>query len=180
MKKFIMGLVLGVLIMSIIPVKAAIEEYICHKADYKVMVNGTEYANSDLPILNYKGNTYVPFKSTLEAAGLNVNWNAKLGQAEVASPTTTNLKSTPSLPSKIFAPDGIQANFYNGKYYIFFSTFTSKYYDDKKYSVINYRNKDVCYITKNQIKIIDNIPLDKKIRAFTYECYINDILPLLN
>jgi hypothetical protein len=83
MKKFIMGFLTAALLFTAIPVGAAIEEYICYRADYKVMVNGTEYISDDLPILNYKGSTYAPFRSILEAAGLNVNWNAELRQAEV-------------------------------------------------------------------------------------------------
>lgn len=83
MKKFIMGFLTAALLFTAIPIGAAIEEYICYKADYKVMVTGTEYINEDLPILNYKGNTYAPFRSILEAAGLNVHWNTELKQAEV-------------------------------------------------------------------------------------------------
>lgn len=83
MRKFFLGLIVGALIFSIIPVYAAIEEYICYKADYKVVVRGIVYSDPELPILNYKGNTYVPMRGILEAAGLSVNWNAELGQAEV-------------------------------------------------------------------------------------------------
>jgi hypothetical protein len=86
MKKFVLGFIIGALLFSILPVSAAIQEYICYKADYKVFVNGVEYTNEDLPVLNYKGNTYAPFRSILEAAGLVVNWNAKLKQAEVTTP----------------------------------------------------------------------------------------------
>ncbi len=83
MKKFVTGFIIGALLFGIIPTNAAIQEYILYKADYKVVINGIEYVNEELPILNYKGSTYAPFRSILEAAGLNVNWNAELGQAEV-------------------------------------------------------------------------------------------------
>lgn len=86
MKKFVLGFIVGALLFTALPIGAAIEEYICYKADYKVMVNGVEYISEDLPILNYKGYTYAPFRSILEAAGLNVNWNAELRQAEVTLP----------------------------------------------------------------------------------------------
>lgn len=88
MKKFILGVIVGAMLFSIIPISATIEEYICYKADYKVMINGEEYISEDLPVLNYKGNTYAPFRSILEKAGLEVAWNAELGQAEVSSPTS--------------------------------------------------------------------------------------------
>lgn len=86
MKKFVLGFIVGALLFTALPIGAAIEEYICYKSDYKVMVNGVEYISEDLPILNYKGYTYAPFRSILEAAGLNVNWNAELRQAEVTLP----------------------------------------------------------------------------------------------
>ncbi|MDF2889798.1 MAG: hypothetical protein K0R80_165 [Clostridia bacterium] len=84
-KHFVIGFLVGAMLFSIIPASAAIEEFLCYKADYKVMVNGSEYISEELPILNYKGNTYAPFRGILEKAGLNVNWNAELGQAEVTS-----------------------------------------------------------------------------------------------
>jgi hypothetical protein len=89
-KQFVIGFLVGAILFSIAPVSAAIEEFICYKADYKVTINGSEFISEDLPILNYKGNTYAPFRPILEKAGLNVNWNAELGQAEVTS-TTTNI-----------------------------------------------------------------------------------------
>jgi hypothetical protein len=82
-KHFVIGFLVGAILFSIAPVSAAIEEFLCYKADYKVMINGSEYISKDLPILNYKGNTYAPFRPILEKAGLSVNWNAELGQAEV-------------------------------------------------------------------------------------------------
>jgi hypothetical protein len=89
-KQFVLGFLVGAMLFSIIPISATIEEYICYKADYKVMINGEEYISEDLPVLNYKGNTYAPFRSILEKAGLNVAWNAELNQAEVTSnPTST-------------------------------------------------------------------------------------------
>ena len=86
MKKFITGFLTAALLFTALPIGAAIEEYICYRADYKVMVNGEQYISEDLPILNYKGSTYAPFRSILEAAGLAVEWDAELNQAEVTAP----------------------------------------------------------------------------------------------
>ena len=93
MKKFVLGFLAAALLFTAIPVGAAIEEFICHRADYRVMVNGEQYISEDLPILNYKGSTYAPFRSVLEAAGLDVNWNAELGIAEVTTPTEKEVKA---------------------------------------------------------------------------------------
>jgi hypothetical protein len=86
-KQLIIGLIIGFIVASILPVGAAIQEYICYKADYRVMINDVEFVSPDLPILSYKGNTYAPIRPMLEAAGLNINWNAELGQAEITPKT---------------------------------------------------------------------------------------------
>lgn len=90
MKKYMAGLLTGILLMSILPVYAAIEEFVLYKADYKLVINEAEYADAELPLLNYKGYTYAPVRSVFDAAGLNISWNADLGQAEV----TTNPEGT--------------------------------------------------------------------------------------
>ena len=87
-KQFFVGFIMAAIIFSTIPIKAAIDEYICSKANYKVMINGTEFNASDYPILNYNGSTYAPFRAMLEAAGMSVNWNAQLGQASVTNNST--------------------------------------------------------------------------------------------
>ena len=53
------------------PVK---NDYTLSKANYKVIINGKEYTDENLPILNYEGQTYAPMRSMLEAAGLKVDF----------------------------------------------------------------------------------------------------------
>jgi hypothetical protein len=98
MKKFLSGIIIGALLMSAIPISAAIEEYILYKADYSLLINGTEYADTELPLLNYKGYTYAPVRSVFKAAGLNVEWNAELNQASVSAPTSTTEPTATGTP----------------------------------------------------------------------------------
>jgi hypothetical protein len=113
MKKFISGFIVGALLFCFIPIQAAIEEYICYKADYKVVINSKQYVDADHPILNYKGSTYAPLRPMLEFAGLDVNWNAELGQAEVTAgkitptPAPTPEPSPTSIPSPTPASSGL-------------------------------------------------------------------------
>jgi hypothetical protein len=86
-KHLFLGFVIGAVIFSAIPIKAAIEEYVLYKADYKIMVDGNEYADQELPILNYKGNTYIPLRKVSDLLGVKLNWNAELGQAEITKTT---------------------------------------------------------------------------------------------
>jgi hypothetical protein len=39
---FLIGFLLGAVIFNVTPIKAALEEYICYKAEYKVIINGKE------------------------------------------------------------------------------------------------------------------------------------------
>ncbi|WP_373000730.1 hypothetical protein [Lutispora sp.] len=96
MKKFILGVLVGGIIFGSIPLAASIEEYICHKADYKLIIYGQEYNDPELPLMTYKGHTIGSVRKILEAAGLNVEWNAELGQAEVSGlkNETNNLSLT--------------------------------------------------------------------------------------
>lgn len=89
MKKTILAFLLGALLFSAMPIKAAIEEYILYQADYKLMINGQQYSDPDLPLLNYKGFTYAPVRTVFTTAGMNINWNSVSGQAEVNTPETT-------------------------------------------------------------------------------------------
>ena len=59
MKKFFLGLLIGIFVTAVIPVGAAVEEYICKKPQYKVMIDGKEYSNDEQPILNYNGRTFL-------------------------------------------------------------------------------------------------------------------------
>jgi hypothetical protein len=95
MKKLFQGIIIGfmacALLIGFTPIRAAIEEYICYKADYKLIINGQEFNDPDIPLLNYKGNTLAPVKKVFEAAGISVTWNAELGQAEATSNTTASV-----------------------------------------------------------------------------------------
>jgi hypothetical protein len=134
-KHLFLGFVIGAVIFSTIPIKAAIEEYVLYKADYKIMVDGNEYADQELPILNYKGNTYIPLRKVSDLLGVKLNWNAELGQAEITKSSseqgvntmaTTNIDLTKWISLRDFArtyPDAynkyiraIQDQFRNSEY----------------------------------------------------------------
>lgn len=195
MKKLALGFLVGALLFSIMPVKAAIEEYICYKADYKVVVNGVEYTNSDLPILNYKGNTYAPFRSILEAAGLTVNWNAESGQAEVIDPSSqsSNVQSGGGEGETVAdtqtitqTPDGLRTIFRNDKvvdgklvadnsYYVSLDDIYMKY-KDKGFSM-DFNSPTTFNLIKSDEVVIENIPRDGFVVGYDY--YVDSMLSLL-
>lgn len=84
MKKFICGLLTGVLICG---TAAFAANYEAVTAGFKVLVNGKEFT-SDPPALVVEGRTYLPLRAIGDALGVPVNWNDELGQAEVGTVTS--------------------------------------------------------------------------------------------
>ena len=64
------------------------KEYKLHKADYKIMIDGIEFIDAELPILNYTGSTYIPLRKVADLLGVTLTWNAELNRAEIARPST--------------------------------------------------------------------------------------------
>ncbi|RKL63009.1 hypothetical protein DXT63_08415 [Thermoanaerobacteraceae bacterium SP2] len=72
MKKFIIILVISLLLITS-SVSAAVEQFILTRSPFPIIVNG-QALKSDLPVLNYKGNTYIPLKKVGEALGVPVEF----------------------------------------------------------------------------------------------------------
>jgi hypothetical protein len=126
MKRFVLGFIIGAVLFSVLPIKAAIEEFICYKADYRVIINGEEYTHPDLPILNYQGNTYVPFRSALEQAGLIIDWDTQSREARVTLPEGGDYTLDKSiLPDA--TQDGMTGITYNDKFYVDVDSLMEKY-----------------------------------------------------
>jgi hypothetical protein len=185
-KQFIVGFLVGAMLFSIAPVSAAIEEFICYRADYKVMIDGVEYTHPDLPILTYKGNTYAPFRSVLEKAGLNVNWNAELRQAEVTSnPTSAQINNegeVVDMPGATITqtPDGItQIDTWEGKQYIGILYIRNKV-REKGYD-LSKMNDGSWQLIKGDSVILSNIPTTMTFgyNSVEYNYYVDTMLPLM-
>ena len=97
MKKFIVGVITGILLSSSIAFAAT---YVANTASFKVLVNGEEFV-SDPPALVVEGRTYLPLRAIGDALGVPVNWNEELRQAEVGS------MPEGSIPHYLGAPDSI-------------------------------------------------------------------------
>lgn len=199
-KQLIIGFIIGAIMFSLAPVSAAIEEFILYKADYKLVINGVEYNDPELPLMSYKGYTVGSVRKILEAAGVPITWNAELGQAEVTTPQVQSIiesevMTLPEIPTEQITqtPDGItQIDTWEGKQYIGFiyirNKIKEKGYDFVKVrsvtslSPIPYGTHDADWkITKNEEVILDNIPTIFMYGAGEVEInyYINTILPLI-
>lgn len=175
MKKFFLGFIIGALMFALLPAGAAIQEYICYKVDYKVMINGLEYTDPELPVLNYKGHTYAPFRSILSAAGLDIYWNSELKQAEVTQKESEGNTMNITVDSlKIYTIDGVE--YIRGK----------DIYDKYNYSLqlvtTTSGDKIFNFVNKDGKIIIENVPIIvyQGISYIETAYYLNIILPLIN
>ncbi|MDD4779020.1 MAG: stalk domain-containing protein [Tissierellia bacterium] len=89
-KQTIIAFLLGAFLFNLNPIYAAIEEYVLYKVDYNIVVNNSIYENTEYPILNYKGTTYVPLKVMSDILNIPTTWNAEFRQVEITTNTTKN------------------------------------------------------------------------------------------
>ena len=52
-------------------------------AEHKIVVNGVEYTDTEYPILNYNGTTYVPLRAVGKLLGNEPRWNEEKRQVEL-------------------------------------------------------------------------------------------------
>lgn len=110
-----------------VPVQAA-ETYKLSAANYKVIINGSEYQDANLPILNYQGRTYAPMRSMLEAAGCEVDFSN--GAATVQSggtPVISNSSASQTVNKEYILTKANYKVVINGKDY-----------QDDSFPILNY------------------------------------------
>lgn len=84
MKKFVSGLIIGILLTLSITTFAAVELEIIPNP-YKVLIDGK---TADVHGYNINGSTYLKLTDFVEA-GLGVNFNKDTNQIEISTPSTT-------------------------------------------------------------------------------------------
>jgi hypothetical protein len=180
-KQFIIGLTLGSLIFTAIPVGAAVQEFILYKSECKLInSNGEEYSDKDYPVLMYKGRNYVPIGAIAPFLGVDFTWEGKtktatfnVSQAKIIDTKNLITNSTNSISQTDFNTlnyDGIEyisivdiANKYN-------NTYVFTYKKDTNITILS--NKDTILL-EMPTKIINNLG------CINYDYFSNTVLPLL-
>ncbi|WP_336785870.1 stalk domain-containing protein [Paenibacillus sp. MMO-177] len=67
-----------------------------------IIVDNQKYSKTDLPILSYKDNTYVPLREVGNLLGANVKWNSSKKQIEINSDTFLLNESEYGMPENEF------------------------------------------------------------------------------
>ena len=91
MKKFVSGLLIGILITLSITTFAAVELKIMPNP-YDVLINGDK---ADVTGYNISGSTYLKL-TDFKQAGLDVNFNKDKKQIEIATPSSTSESTEPA------------------------------------------------------------------------------------
>lgn len=86
MKRNIKWIFIGMIISTIINlgIGHAEELFSLSKSDYPIIVDGKQL-ESDLPVLNYNGNTYLPLRKVAEATGVKIEWFEELKRIGITS-----------------------------------------------------------------------------------------------
>ena len=157
MKKFIIGIIIGVIIASSFAIAAS---YVAEPASFKVLVNGKEFT-SEPPVMVINGSTYLPLRAMGDALGVPVNWNSELRQAEVGN--------TPTKFNKFDVDNFINGEIWNNGFWFIREYITGgleEYYMDMYISTFASSADEKIDINKIIKRVIDTKP--------TVELYNNE------
>lgn len=102
-KQLIIGFILGALLFTIVPVGATVQDYLLKKSTAKLMVDGNEFLNKELPVLNYQGYNYIPaatFREICDTIDVEFEWVGEKNEIQIDTrkdSTKTNISQQPSI-----------------------------------------------------------------------------------
>lgn len=92
MKKYLIGFIIGVcLTLATSAFAEQAKQFVLTLAEYPIFVNGDEYIDDELPVLNYNGSTYVPLAKLGYLTGVDYTWNKELFQVEINTDKNTDV-----------------------------------------------------------------------------------------
>lgn len=119
-KVMVFVMLVSVLSVIVFPVFSAVVSYVLNVPNYQIKVDGNVYTNTELPILNMSGRTYIPLKSVGDLLGANIAWNEKDFAVEI----------TKNTPKPTQTSDGLNIVYqYNNQPMVWFDDIQEKYLD---------------------------------------------------
>lgn len=128
MKKFVLGFLTAALLFTALPIGAAVQQYVLQPTAAKIVVDGAEVKDDNLPIMSYQGYNYIPaavFRNICDKIGVGFKWDNEKKEIQItttapAEATTSSGGVNMEVPEKITqTPDGItMIDTWEGKQYI--------------------------------------------------------------
>lgn len=112
-KQLIIGFLLGALLFGVIPVGAVIQEYVLTKSRVRLVIDGEEFANQDLPVLYMApGYNYLPaasFREICDKLGIEFEYVSATNEIQINTKKTSEtinqeLPRTPSVDEDVVIP----------------------------------------------------------------------------
>lgn len=203
-KQLIIGFLLGALVFGIVPVGATVQDYLLKKSEAKLMVDGKEFSNKELPVLNYQGYNYVPastFREICDTIGVGFEWVGEKKEIQIDTKKETVKAIEPkrepqeedivtsTSDENIFLVNGVKHISNEGVYDYLRSVNKGKQSKDFYY-MGPFEGTDKIYKIGNNGEdiIIDNLPTKRvygeqfysnSIKLIEYDFFQNNIIPLL-
>lgn len=202
-KSFILGFLTAALLLSALPIGAAVQEYILKPSTAKLVVDGVEVKDEKLPVLYLEpGYNYIPaatFRAICDKIEVGFQYDDKASTIKIdtkvekseagetvkegnsMSETIEYLSSisnlTKSGDEETFVSDGVK--------YITGPSLNTILYKSKFKLVANLNGSSI-QVLETGLLVLDNIPLrlykdnkDNERACFEYDYYLNTILPLI-
>lgn len=132
-KQLITGFILGAIVFGTMPVQAKVQEYLLQKSTAKVMVDGKEFTNKDLPVLNYKNSNYIPmatFREICNNIGVGFEWVGESREVQISTGRNTQVQPIKENTSLIeVEKDGYKIGVVDGVEYITLREAGGKFHD---------------------------------------------------
>jgi hypothetical protein len=92
MKKVLLGFIVGIMFSGVC---YAAGQFTATQVDYKVYINGKQYADANKPVLNVGGNAYLPLRNTADALNVPISWNEAKRRVEIGKAPADTPEPTP-------------------------------------------------------------------------------------
>lgn len=92
--QLIVGILIGALLFGVIPVGATVQDYLLQKSTHKIIIDGEEFINNELPVLFMEpGYNYIPaatFREICKVMGISFEFVVEKGEIQIHTKKETS------------------------------------------------------------------------------------------
>lgn len=133
-KQLFIGFILVAIMLNIVPVGAAVKQYILTESNAKLVIDGAEVNNPELPVLNYEDYNYIPaatFREICAKLGIDFQWIEETSQIQINTLKTKEVEKVQTSSKNRTTEDGLPIININGKDYVSTMEINKKYWDGR-------------------------------------------------